>query len=83
MNKDSRKIISNYDLLLSPTRDFEGFGLSIAESLSVGVPVISTKVGGVLDYLNNKNSILVKAKAPDLLHPAYSSILKIDRNTKK
>ena len=64
VNKDSRKIISNYDLLLSPTRDFEGFGLSIAESLSVGVPVISTKVGGVLDYLNNKNSILVKAKSP-------------------
>ena len=64
VNKDSRKIISNYDLLLSPTRDFEGFGLSIAESLSVGVPVISTKVGGVLDYLNNKNSILVKPKSP-------------------
>ena len=67
INKDSREIISNYDLLLSPTRDFEGFGLSIAESLSVGVPVISTKVGAVLDYLNKKNSILVPPKNPKLL----------------
>ena len=45
INKDSREIISNYDLLISPTREFEGFGLSIAESLFVQVPVISTKVG--------------------------------------
>jgi glycosyltransferase involved in cell wall biosynthesis len=64
INEESRKILSKYDLLISPSRDFEGFGLSIAESLSVGVPVISTKVGGVLDYLDNKNSILVKAKSP-------------------
>ena len=67
LNKDSREIIANFDLLISPTREFEGFGLSIAESLSVGTPVISTKVGGVLDYLNKNNSILIKAKNPKLI----------------
>ena len=65
--QDSREIISNFDVLISPTRDFEGFGLSIAESLSVGVPVISTKVGGVMDYLNKKNSILIKPRNPKLI----------------
>ncbi len=78
INKDSREIISEYDLLLSPTRDFEGFGLSIAESLSVGVPVISTKVGGVLNYLNQSNSILVKSKSPKSL----ASGLKLFSNNK-
>ena len=56
----SREIINHFDFLVSPSRYFEGFGLSIAEALSVGTPVISTKVGGVTDYLNKKNSILVK-----------------------
>ena len=80
IKQDSRAIIINFDLLLSPTREFEGFGLSIAESLSVGVPVISTKVGGVLDYLNKKNSILVEPKNPKAL--AYSLDLFLQNRVK-
>lgn len=60
INKDSLTIINNFDLLISLTKDFEGFGYSIAESLYVKTPVIATKVGGVGEYLNNKNSILIK-----------------------
>ena len=60
INKDSLIILSNFDLFLSLTRDFEGFGYSIAEALYVGTPVISTKVGGVTEYLNRKNSELIK-----------------------
>ena len=67
ISKDSREIISNFDILLSPTRDFEGFGLSVAEALSAGVPVIATKVGGILDYLNKNNSILIEPKKPKML----------------
>ena len=74
--KDSREIISNFDVLISPTRDFEGFGLSIAESLSVGVPVISTKVGGVMDYLNKKNSILIKPRNPKLIANSLKLFIK-------
>lgn len=73
---DSREIISNFDVLISPTRDFEGFGLSIAESLSVGVPVISTKVGGVMDYLNKKNSILIKPRNPKLIANSLKLFIK-------
>ena len=57
---ESLSIIKNFDLIISLTRDFEAFGYSIAESLYAGVPVISTKVGGVGEYLNNNNSILIK-----------------------
>ena len=64
INEDSLVILNNFDLFLSLTRDFEGFGYSIAESLYVGVPVISTKVGGTVEFLNNQNSYLIKPKDP-------------------
>jgi glycosyltransferase involved in cell wall biosynthesis len=60
INGSGRDIIKHFDFLISPSRYFEGFGLSIAEALSVGTLVISTKVGGVTTFLNQKNSILVQ-----------------------
>jgi glycosyltransferase involved in cell wall biosynthesis len=57
---DSLSVIKNLDLLVSLTRDFEGFGYSIAESLYVGTPILSTNVGGVNEFLNDKNSKLIK-----------------------
>ena len=57
---DSLSVIKNLDLLVSLTRDFEGFGYSIAESLYVGTPILSTNVGGVKEFLNDKNSKLIK-----------------------
>ena len=74
-----RDIIKYYDFLVSPSRYFEGFGLSIVESLSVGTIVISTKVGGVTDYLNNTNSILVK---PFIVKQISNSLIKITKNQK-
>ena len=50
VNEDSYKIINNFDLLISATRDFEAFGYSIAEALFVKTPVICTNVGGVKEY---------------------------------
>ena len=59
---DSLTILDNFDIFYSLTRDFEGFGYSIAESLYTSVPVVSTNVGGITEYLNNKNSTLVKPR---------------------
>ena len=58
---DSISIVSKHDLLISLTRTFEGFGLSIAEAMSVGTPVLSTKVGAVTEYLNSENSKLIQS----------------------
>ena len=59
---DSLTILNNFDIFYSLTRDFEGFGYSIAESLYTSVPVVSTNVGGIPEYLNNKNSTLVEPR---------------------
>ena len=52
--------LKNLDLTLSLTKDFEGFGYSIAESLYVETPVIATSVGGVKE-LNNKVANIIKS----------------------
>ena len=50
----SQKILSSFDLFLSLTTDYEGFGLSIAESMSVKTPVVVTRVGAVNEVVNKK-----------------------------
>lgn len=57
---DSKKIILSLDLFLSLTRSFEGFGLSIAEAMSVGIPILATDVGGVSEFFNNDCGKLIK-----------------------
>jgi glycosyltransferase involved in cell wall biosynthesis len=58
---ESSLIVSKLDLLVSLTRTFEGFGLSIVEAMSVGTPVLATKVGAITEYLNQDNSKLIDA----------------------
>ena len=60
IDKDSYTILNNLDITISLTKDFEGFGYSIAESLFVKTPVISTNVGGVSEFLTNDIANLIK-----------------------
>ena len=60
LNEDSYKIINNFDLLMSLTRDFEAFGYSIAEALYVRTPVICTNVGGIKEFVSKKNAIIIQ-----------------------
>ena len=57
---DSKKFILSLDLLLSLTKSYEGFGLSIAEAMSVGTPVLATDVGGVNEFFDNECGKLIK-----------------------
>jgi glycosyltransferase involved in cell wall biosynthesis len=60
VDMDSKKIILSFDLLLSLTKKYEGFGLSIAEAMSVGTPIIATNVGGVGEFFNNDCGKLIR-----------------------
>lgn len=68
--------IKNYDLIekinqsrvLLMASDFEGFPMVIAESLTVGTPVISTNVGSINSVIKDRfNGILV----PKVFVPSY------------
>lgn len=60
------KEMDNHDVLLFPSW-FEGFGLVISESMSRGLPVITTKNTGGLSFIRtNENGFLVEPG--DIIH---------------
>lgn len=61
------EIYNQYDYLIQPSH-MECFSLSIIESLSANVPVITTSVGGNEEVVNNgENGYVFKAKDSDAL----------------
>jgi len=58
---DIPKIMSELDLLVLPSVGQEAFGRVIIEAGATGIPVVSTRVGGAVDIVENgKTGILVK-----------------------
>jgi len=55
---DNASLYINTDAYISLHRA-EGFGLTIAEAMSYGKPVIATAYSGNLDFMNQENSCLV------------------------
>lgn len=60
--------LKSLDLYASLHRS-EGFGLSCAEAMALGVPVIATGYSGNLDYMADSNSVLVSAKTYETDRP--------------
>jgi glycosyltransferase involved in cell wall biosynthesis len=67
-----RELIENALFYLSIHRS-EGFGMTLAESMLLGTPVICTGYSGNLDFTNKENSILIDYKLTKP-KPAASSI---------
>jgi glycosyltransferase involved in cell wall biosynthesis len=51
-------LFNNCDFFVC-TSEYESFGVAVLESLFAGLPVMSTDCGGVRDFLNESNSILI------------------------
>ncbi|MBI3133794.1 MAG: glycosyltransferase [Bacteroidetes bacterium] len=60
--------------------NFETFGMTVAEALRCGKPIISTRCGGPEEFLNDSNSILIDPKNQKQLTDA---ILKMVREYEK
>lgn len=67
---DSGLLIQQLDILLMLTRDFEGFGLTIAEAMASGTPVIATNVGGVGEFANSDCVYLIPPASPSAIAEA-------------
>ena len=66
--------LPEYDLLLLPSYR-EGYPGIIIEALSIGLPVISTRVGGIPEMIENeKNGVLTEAADVDGLVNAIRSV---------
>jgi len=68
---DIPQLLSESDVLVLSTVTQEAFGRVIIEAQAVGVPVIATNVGGVVDIVEHeKTGLLVLPKDPDSLAAA-------------
>jgi len=71
----SSKVINNFDVLAMLTKDFEGFGLTIAEAMSVGTTVLCTSVGAVPEFVTEDIAYMVHPEAPDEIAERLSEII--------
>jgi len=67
-------IMAACDLLIHPAR-FEGFGLILAEALTIGLPVVASNVGGISEVLAGTDSFMVPADDACALKDAIESAL--------
>ena len=67
--------IKMFDVMIHPAFFLEVFGLTIAESLLMGKPVIATKCGGAeMQIIHNKNGLLI---APNNVNALKKAIIEI------
>jgi glycosyltransferase involved in cell wall biosynthesis len=76
----SLSIVRKLDLLVSLTRNFEGFGSSVAEAMSIGTPVLCTNVGAMGEYLNENYVGFIK---PNNINDITDSLIDFLNNSEK
>ena len=75
--RDIPGILANLDLVVLATTTHEAFGRVVVEAQAAGVPVVATKVGGVIDIIQDgKNGLLVPPADPKGMAEAILSIFK-------
>ncbi len=62
---ESRQIVQSFDILMMLTRDFEGFGLTILESIHAKTPFVATNVGAVKEFVGDDFGTLIKPQSPE------------------
>jgi glycosyltransferase involved in cell wall biosynthesis len=58
---ETLRLVRSLDVYVSLHRS-EGFGLTLAESMAMGIPVIATGYSGNVDFMDESNSCLVRSK---------------------
>ncbi len=68
-------LIAQLDLLAMVTRSFEGFGLTLAEAMAVGTPVLATRVGAIPEFIDENIGALINPGAPDEIARALADFV--------
>lgn len=73
---DTALLISGAALLVVPSQSYESFGLTIVEAMSLGIPVVTTDVGGMPEILAGRDCGFVCSRTnPTAFAKAMVSIL--------
>jgi glycosyltransferase involved in cell wall biosynthesis len=70
---DAARLLRAFDVLVISSRT-EGTPMILLEAMAVGVPVVTTAVGGIPDVVTNEEAILVPAENPSALAAAIRSV---------
>jgi glycosyltransferase involved in cell wall biosynthesis len=75
VRKDVLELMRKSLVFVLPSR-WEGFGLVLLEAMSVGTPIVATKVGGIPEIIEDgKDGILVEPENPEELAKAILRLL--------
>lgn len=76
LRKDIAELLSVMDVVVLPSSEREGLGISLIEAMAAGKPVIGTNIGGIPEVIEkDKTGILVPPKDPEALARAILSLL--------
>jgi glycosyltransferase involved in cell wall biosynthesis len=68
-------LIAQMDVLAMVTRNFEGFGLTLAEAMAVGTPVLATRVGAIPEFVDESTGVLINPGAPPEIAAALTDFV--------
>ena len=83
LKNNSSEIINSLDLIVSPTRTFEGYGLTVLEAVLNKKPVISTNVGAIKEVFKKKYVSLIPPNRPDLISKEIKNFILFNDEFKK
>jgi glycosyltransferase involved in cell wall biosynthesis len=74
---EAAEFYSNSDVLVLPTYHYEGFPMSIFHALAAGMPIVTTRIRGAADYLEEpRNCLWVESRNPAMLAEKIALLLK-------
>ncbi len=71
----SSMLMRQFDVLAMLTKDFEGFGMTIAEAMVAGTPVLATLVGAVPEYVTPEIALLIQPESPEQVADALVELM--------
>lgn len=72
---DVEHCLGSFDCFVSASLS-EGLGLNVLEAMAAAVPVVATKVGGIVDFMEDRvNGLLVKPSSSDALADAILALI--------
>jgi glycosyltransferase involved in cell wall biosynthesis len=80
---DVQAFLKQIDLFVQPSRS-ESLGVAVMEAMSMGLPVVATRVGGIPEIVaNNVTGLLVPSQNPEALAKAISDLCRDPETRKK